>query len=257
MNKLLIYKKPLLAVLEQEKKLRDYNEQERLFACKNIITVLLLDLGVGSKSDPQQHLRAIQHLFENCGKYSVNEIKKAFSLAITGKLDIELFQQINILVIGKVLRAFDVYKIEKLKVYRLKKSSENKNPPMSEDEVKAYTKIAAKKQLDYFIENREIDESRIYVYDIFDKLGLMPIDIEYKNSVKKDAIKILKSEYLIKQKTASSIDEFKEIKKILKGLEIGKVKGIKNKCKKLALEDFLRKELKTNEDRGRLLNLLK
>ncbi|AKG94217.1 hypothetical protein AVT43_gp43 [Polaribacter phage P12002L] len=242
MSNIQIYKPPLLAVLEQEKKLREYNDQERLFACKTIIDGLLLDLGVGTKADVQQHIRAIKYLCDECGKYSVSEIQKAFSLAISGKLEIDLFQQVNVLVIGKVLNAFDNYKKEKLKVYRLKQKTEKETKSMSDEEAKKYTIQAITLQVNYFLENRSVDKSRIHVYDIFDKMGLMPTDIEYKNSVKKDAIEILKKEY--SQKKASSKEEFNKIKTNIKLLEIGEGDGVIAKCKELALEDFLRKETK-------------
>lgn len=242
MSNIQIYKPPLLAVLEKEKKLREYNDQERLSACKTIVDDLLLSLGVGTKADVQHHIQAIKYLCEECGKYSVSEIKKAFSLAISGKLDIELFQQVNVLVIGKVLNAFDNYKKEKLKVYRLKQKTEKEIKSMSDEDVKKYTIQAVTLQVNYFLENRTVDKSRIHVYDIFDKIGLMPKDLEYKKSVKNDAIEILKKEY--SNKKASTREEFKTIKKNIKLLEIGESEGVISKCKELALEDFLRKETK-------------
>lgn len=252
MNNLQIYKKPLLAVLEQEKKIREYNAEERLMLSKNIIQTLLIDLGVGKNSDPEQHVRAIKYLSEDCGKYSFEEIQEAFKLAIVGKLHfgkskIDLFQQVNVLIVGKVLTAFDDYKNEKLKIYRLaEKQKREALPMMNKEEIKKFTKQAVEKQIEYFLKYRVVDKSRVHVYDIFDKIGLMPTDLNYKNSVKKDAIDILKQEY--SQKKASNKDEFNQIKNTLKSLENGRCDEIKTKCKELALEEFLRKITKNKTE---------
>ena len=240
MSEITIYKKPLLAVLEQEKKLRDFPEEERLFKCKQIIGNLLFDLGVSKKSEVEHHLRAISYLNKECGKYSVAEIEKAFTLAISGKLEMDLFQQVNVLVIGKVLSAYDNYKKEKLKIYRLaERQKKEMLPPMTKKEEIFYRNQAVNKQIEFFQDNRFVDATRVFVYDIFDKMGLMPIDLEYKKSVKKDAIEILKFEF--SNKKATNKDEFNKIKKTLKNLNKGNCEGLIAKCKELALEDFLRK----------------
>ena len=195
MSNLTTYKTPLLAVLEQEKKIREYSSEERLTLCFGLVSNLILDLGVSSKSDPEQHQRAIQFLANDCGKYTVREIDKAFKLAIQGYLNIDLFQQVNVLVIGKVLKAFDEYKIQQLRVFRQNKNKELQSRPMTEKEKKEYIKNAVFKQLDFFKQNGFCDENRFFVYDIFEKDGLLILDKETKLSIKKDAIEILKKEY--------------------------------------------------------------
>ena len=239
MNEIAICKKPLLAVLTEEKKLRSYLPEERLMQSKKIVETLLISLGVGDKSDTNHQVVAIKYLAENYGQYSVGEIEYAFTLAIGGKLEIELFQQLNVLVIGKVMAAFEKYKRDRLRIYNLKKNAQEPIT-MTKDEKQFYINQAVNKQIDYFLEYRAIDESRIFVYDIFDNLGLMPTDLAYKNSVKKDAIEILKKEYT--NKKASHKEEYSQIKRVLKKLEIGDSELIKLKCKELALLDFLRKQ---------------
>ena len=125
---------------------------------------------------------------------------------------------------------------------------------MNERDIKLYRFQAVEKQLNYFLEHRQVDESRIFVYDVFDKLKMLPTDLAYKNSVKKDAIELLKKEY--SEKKALDRDDFRQIKSALQGLEIGKGNEIVTKCKALALEDFLRKEIKSEEDIERLLGLI-
>tara|TARA_R110002096_G_C14564226_1_gene720122 strand:+ start:826 stop:1599 length:774 start_codon:yes stop_codon:yes gene_type:complete len=240
MNEIAIYKKPLLAVLADDKKLRSYLPEEILMQSKKIVQTLLITLGVGDKADTNHHVTAIKYLAENCGQYSVREIQHAFTLAIGGKLEIELFQQLNVLVIGKVLAAFEKHKRERLRVYNLNNAFKKQDAKMTEQDKIFYINQAIDKQFSYFLKNRSVDASRIYVYDIFDKMGLMPTDLDYKNSVKKDAIEILKNEY--SQKKATYKEEYSEIKKQLKNLDTGTSDLIIVKCKELALLDFLRKQ---------------
>jgi len=250
MSNITTYKKPLLAILEENKKIRNYEVTERLTISYKIVNDLLLDLGVSSKSDPEQHKRLIQYISEECGRFTFEEIQKAFKMVLCGSLEMDLFQQINVLVFSKVMKLYQQHKNEKLRTYRLSKP---KRDLMNEKEKQQLKIQGITKQLEYFFNFRKVDVNRIYVYDIFDKLNLMPKDIEYKNAVKKDAIEILKKEY--DGKKAKTKDEFKLIKKNIQEINNEKSFLIVQKCKELALEDYLRKELKSKEDIKRLINL--
>ena len=252
MDKLSVYKPPILAVIEQNTKLRDYNEVDRLGLCKKIITTLLNDLGVGSKADTNHHVRAIKFLLDNYIHYSVEEIEKAFSLAISGKLNIDLFQQINPLIVGKVMKAYEDYKKEKLKVYRQDQLKSKLQIEMTNEEKLHLVNSAVKKQYEYFLEKRLIDKSRIHVYTILDEKGFMRTDKEYKKEVKKDAIHILKKEY--ENKKAGSREEKKQINNTIANIIKGSDSEIITKCKELALEEFFRviekDEVKMKEFKG-------
>lgn len=252
MANLQTYKKPNLAILEEKTKIRDYSFDKKILNSTKIVRDLLIDLGVGTKVDEEQHKRVVKFISEECGEFSYEEVQEAFKMVLRGDLEMDLFQQINVLVVSKVLRLYQKNKNEKLKNYRL---SKNKTDSIS-DEEKAKLRIdGVRKQLTYFFHNRKVDETRIYVYDVFDKKGLMPTDIEYKNSVKKDAMKILKDHYnnVIK----SSREEFKEIKNIVNDINNGKGAQLVWKCKELALEDYLRKELKKESDIERLIDVVR
>jgi hypothetical protein len=253
MSNLTTYKTPLLAVLEQEKKIREYSEEERLTLSLNLVTNLLLDLGVSSKSDPEQHQRAIQFLANDCGKYTIREIDKAFKLAIQGYLNIDLFQQVNVLVIGKVLKAFDDYKIEQLRVFRQKKIKQEQSQIMTEQEKNEYIKHAILKQILFFKENGYCDENRFFVYDLFEKNGLLNLDKETKLKIKKQAIESLKKEYNTKR--AKDRYENKLLKEKIKDLDKEKSDEIKIRCKVLALEYYLKKAINNKKETEKINKL--
>tara|TARA_R110002020_G_scaffold218594_5_gene426506 strand:+ start:318 stop:1100 length:783 start_codon:yes stop_codon:yes gene_type:complete len=246
-----VYKKPQLILLEEKKKIRDYPAEQRLAFSYKIVENLLADLGVGKNSDTEHHKRVIKAIADDYGKYTFEEIQNAFKLAIMGVLNIELFQQINVLVFAKVMKLYEEHKKNKLRTYRLNKQKPIEQE-MTNEEIQKFTEQALTKQLTNFLQTRTIDKKRIYVYDIFDKAGMMPTDIQYKKSVHKDAITILKQEYQTKK--ANSREEHKQIKKFLAEVtDQSLTEEIKWKCKELALEDFLRKEIKNAEDVNRLI----
>jgi hypothetical protein len=238
MSNIEIYKPPILAIIEQETKLREMPSEERLMKCTQIVANLLLDLGVGSKSDPQQHLRVIKFLADDCGSYTVKEVEYAFKLAIKGELGIELFQQVNVLVVGKVLKAFDNHKIEKLRNFRSKKLLINQEVIMTEQEKLVKENDIVKRFIETFISTRIVEDEYFYVYDILDNRGFMNKDLEYKKKVKEDAIYLLNQKY--NDRKASSKEEHQSIKASLKSIKLGHGGEIKSKCKILALDEFFR-----------------
>ena len=256
MSNIQVYKQPLLAVIEQETKIREMPNEERLMKCTQIVANLLLDLGVGSKSDPQQHLRVIKFLADDCGKYSVKEVEYAFKLAIQGKIGVDLFQQINVLVVGKVLKAYDDYKTEKLRNFRANKSlTIDKEKTMSNEEILVINNSIAKEALDLFLDHGIVNTDKIYVYDVLKKMGYMSDDLDYMNSVKKDAVEILKNEY--ENKKATSVDEKREFKSILKEIKSEKGGKLINKCRELAITDFFRKITSDSELLNEFKNKIK
>lgn len=237
MNKLQIYKTPELAILEQNKKLRDYSEIERLTIAKNLVDNLLGDLGVSAKADTNHHVRAIKHIAETLLNYAPEEIEKAFQMYINHEFKLEVYQQLNSVVIGNVLREYEFNKKEKLAEYR-RKVAQEKVVPMTKEEESEYTKLAVQKSLNYFIEYREVDKERIYVYDILDSLGKLPTDIGEKNRIKEDAKMICEREQ--SELKPSTIDEKREFAQILKQIKNGSHSKIITKCKELVLAKFYR-----------------
>lgn len=258
MSQITAFKKPLLVILEEKKRIRDYNKEERLSYSFKIVNDLLLDLGVSSKSDPEQHKRLISYISEECGRYSFEEIQYAFKMVLKGYLEIDLFQQINVLVFSKVMKLYQKHKNEKLRTYRLNKPKLNL---ITEKEKNDLVLQAVDNQLKFFLSNRKIDVSRIYVYDVFYKLGVINKDISYKKSILKDAIEILNKEY--SEKKAENKQDARKLRSIKKSLlkydsKSSNIKSlVKLKCKELALEDYLRREVKSKLDVVRLINLFK
>lgn len=251
MSGLQIYKKPHLAVISETKKLRDYEETERLTLATKLVGNLLNDLGVGKNSDTNHHIRAIKFINDSLGNYTPEEVEEAFKLFIMGKFQIEAYQQLNPLIIGRVISQFEEYKKQKLDKYRkeqakLKVASEMDKLKMDNTQKKEYNNATMQQSYAYFLKTSSIDTSRIYAYAILEEYGYVNLDESYKKSVKKDAIDILKNEY--SGKKGRSRDEHNDFKNIVKNLSNGGEKGmIISKCKEIAITDIYRK-FSTNSD---------
>ncbi len=253
-NKLIIYKPPLLAVLEQGLKIRDYNEETRLGLAVTLVENLLSDLGVSKNADTSHHLRAIKYITESCVNYTPKEIEKAFQLAISGEINIDMFQQLNAVVIGKVMMAYETYKGEKLTKHRKK---------MADDKIKADEYSLTPEEIEEIMiegcdrifkdyeQNGMISEQCAHLYDYIFKKDLLPRDKEYKDEKMKKAKLIAKSEAMTR--AGGDYELHRKLKDTLIDLQNGIGGNIVSIAKRLVLEDYFTKLIK--EDKS-ILNMI-
>lgn len=175
---------------------------------------------------------------------SLNELDYAFKLERYGTFGTRLqhFQLFNAEYVGAVIDRYLAWKEFKRKNNI---STVKKVMKISEQDKKSKENDIVIRFIERYDKERIVEDQYFYVYDVLDGLDLMNKDLDYKNSVKKDAIYLLKQEQ--NERKASSVDEQREIKSTLKIIESGIGGGIKSKCKILALEDFFRGLFKSEE----------
>lgn len=185
MSNLTTYKKPELAVISELKKLREYSNTDRLTIAKNIVEGLLNRLGVGHKSNELHHIEAIKFIADN-KEFTPDEFSKAFDLAIEGILKIDILQQLNCVVIGRVMALYKAYKIENLKnYYRQREQLKNTSKELTKDQKKQLISDAIKDEFTNYKFSGELNENRNYLYD---ELNIEVADkfkkVAWKHSVK-------------------------------------------------------------------------
>lgn len=174
---------------------------------------------------------------------SLDEVEYAFKLERYGVFGEKTnhYQLFNAEYVSNILNKYVKFRqkvrFDKNLVVKKMKTEEE----VSDQEKLRREKQAVNRSLAYFEEYREVDTTRIYVYDILFALGKMPTDIAYKNRVKEDAVLLLEREQ--KQKKPTSIDEKREFAQVLKSIQKGTSPQIIIKCKELELAKFFR-ELK-------------
>jgi hypothetical protein len=181
---------------------------------------------------------ALPAIKEHCWSMGFLEIQKMFELYADGKLDISPISNFfDRILLGKILNSYRSYKKRISKQKKILYS-------MSDDEITKIDDEILNRVGLFFKENRYIDDNDFYVYDILEKRGLVNLSVDYKESVKKDAIVILKKKF--SEKKSTSREDFKMTKSILKYLDNGQHIKIKIKCKQLASEDYFRSIEKTS-----------
>jgi hypothetical protein len=181
---------------------------------------------------------ALPAIKEHCIGMGFLEIQKMFELYADGKLDISPISNFfDRILLGKILNSYRSYKKRISKQKKILYS-------MSDDEITKIDDEILNRVGLFFKENRYIDDNDFYVYDILEKRGLVNLSVDYKESVKKDAIVILKKKF--SEKKSTSREDFKMTKSILKYLDNGQHIKIKIKCKQLASEDYFRSIEKTS-----------
>lgn len=174
MSNIQIYKKPELAVLSDEKKIVAYSDVEKLTIAKEIVVYLFNAIGVGSNANEKHHIELIKFISEE-KEFTPGEIKKAFDLVLRGYLEIDMFQQINCLIYGKVMTKYRKYKVEALRVYN-QKEQERKFNEANEKFVNEYSiKDSTIKMFENFKLNNKITENTVeHIYKYLYELGKLP-----------------------------------------------------------------------------------
>lgn len=164
---------------------------------------------------------------------NIEELKKAFTMYVNGGFPIE--PRDNYLTVIQFNKVVNCYIQEENKKNT---KTEIKKEPMKPREIIYYNKLAVQTSFNYFLEHREVDKKRIYVYDILDALGKLPKDKETKKQVFKDAQAICEREQTELKPT--SLGEKAEFKTTLAEIQQGTSVKIIIKCKELVLAKFYR-----------------
>ena len=179
----------------------------------DLIKDLLAILGVNPEKFPSQRERKIlaQYINGSLKNYSPHEIIKAFQLAIQGKLNVEVYQKLDCIIVGKVMSAYEKYK--QIEVNRARsqantlKREERENRIISPEEkakidlefiqtcvLPSYKNYKASEQW-------KVKQVHCHIYDLLDRRGLVKFSAEVKKGFIKSAEAILRERIAQKRVT--------------------------------------------------------
>ncbi len=243
MKELIQYKKPFLAELSEKPKLKALSDEEKLKVVIVVVYDLLNLLAV--KNNLKEHTVALaKHICKSVDRYSEEQIRYAFTLYSNGELGLEVFQTLNAVVFGKVMKAFDKYEQEKLKNYRLKiQEFKNKAEPMTQQEKDEIMEEAIEQAFSTYktLETINLPSPK---YDYLDSKGKLQEAFKMTNEQWKEykLTKYAKVQAELKEKyqnkKASSRDEKHEFNNIVSQLENKKNGLVITECKKQILESY-------------------
>ena len=238
MSNIEIYKKPLLVKLEEQPKVRTFEMNERIAKSTQIVKLLLSDLGVGKNSDTDHHIRTIKFISESMVNYSFEEIEKAFQMFIAGDFREKPFQQLNAVIVGKVMSEYENHKRETLKVYRQKET-------MRKQELKPPSGLDISKQIEESIEEMRKEYYKTgkivgivtHLYSHLFKKGVLPQhNREYIAKITLKSIQIAKSEAMTE--ASLSLDKHRGLKKVISEIEEAGNSAVKIIAKRIILQEY-------------------
>lgn len=212
-------KKPMEIILAENKKIREYPVEARIGLATEISVELLDMLGVGGGSNEDHHIRAIKFIAECLLNYTKEEIIHAVNMALTGEFEIKLYQQLNAVVLGTIMREYELHKRKKVITYnKTKKVLENGD--ISEIEKERIMLDAVTRCEQEVKKHGQLKTSAHHVYDFLEKSGraeFLKVDKvrEYKK-VKEAQVAKLELEAL------GDLDRRKSLKGQIKRINEGK-----------------------------------
>lgn len=174
-------------------------------------------------------------------RLSINEVYYAFKLERFGEYgeQISHFNRFDVIYVGQILERYRQWK-QKTKIEH-NISAVEKKQTATEKEKQYWINRGVTELLEHFEVHREIMEGKSYIYDIFDEMGLMPQDKEYKKRVHKDAIETLEYELNEKKNKSTNLKGKSAIAQELKEIQEKGNGKVKTKCKEIAMAEYLRK----------------
>ena len=234
-------KKPLLAILESKKQLRDYSEIEINTVLANL-TIHLLDLLAVNSGKKDHQIKLIEFIKASNFNLSIEEIKYAFNLFVQGEFTLKPMQQLNAVVFGQVMKEYKAYKIEKLRVYRQKKQlhENQKAIPSKQDQEKMLDEAIMNFYLEYK-NTGTITGITSHIYDYLYNQGKLPQHTkDFKSMILKKAQTIAKSEQMTN--ASKSIELHRNLKNVIAKIEDGKFDGLRTISKRLVLIEYFKNQ---------------
>ena len=239
-------KNPLAVALENTK-LRDYPEETRNANTIKMVLWLLDLLGVkGDESTSSHHIVSSNFINDALKNYTYQEIKLAFQKYVTGEYydtngkPMLVTQQLNAVVIGRVMREYEEIKKRELDLYRRKRNEQLTKPKeMTEEEKELIVFVGVTDCFAFYKHNKMIEAGKGWVYDYFFEKKRLPTHTkEFKEEIKQRALVTVKEDI---KKNGISL----QVSEALKSINPATVAV---KCKELILMDYFERLVKENID---------
>jgi len=221
-------------------KIRDYNEIDVKRMASITINYLLSLLGVQETDDNSKdghYLVLFEFITETLTNYAFEEIKLAFNNCVKGEYDIKLFNKLDCVVVGKVMKAYDNQKINAIRNEMIRKqkikSMESNN--IISDEQNELAIIQGSKYAWHEVKRTGKLRTRTYLYHIFYEKGLLPTDNETKIAIGR----IAKNNILNRRLASGEIIDKKRVLNELQNT-LGSSDEMKTECYNLTLARFFK-----------------
>jgi hypothetical protein len=178
-----------------------------------LVKTMLLLLGVKPENYPNGSEKAVlgEYINGSLKNYSPLEIRKAFELAIQGKLKVEVYQKLDCILVGKVMSAYEKYKQIEIKREQTqdasRKREERENRIVSPNEKAQIERDFIESSVLPSYKNYKaaadwnVEQVHCHIYDLLDRRGLVELTNDVKYGLMKDAESILRQRIAEKRAT--------------------------------------------------------
>lgn len=172
--------KPLLAVAMEKPRISQYPEPQRNTTTLSFVEWALNMLGVNHKEGGTGHHTAVfEFVNTSLQGYTYEELKQAILMFVRGEFngsDIFVSQQLNPIVLGKIMQAFDLRKKESLNAYlRLRSKQiaeeERKKNELTDEEKEELTIQGICRCYNYYQSKKDIITGYVWIYDYLQDNG--------------------------------------------------------------------------------------
>lgn len=244
--------KPREAIALENPKIRNYPEQLRNGNTATIVDWLLNLLGVNDSGKEAHHVECFRFINERLTSYTYQEIKEAFLMFVNHELDASVMvtQQLNAVVIGKVMKMYDDHRKQKLsEYYRLRNAAAAVQPEISEEEKQRLIENGIRECYLNFKQTRTISVGRVWIYDwLIENKKINPTPEEKKRLYKEAKLKVVEESKL--KGIQSYKDAVRSISAKSSPLAISKVKSM------FVIRYFTRVEMLNTSDERALKEIL-
>ncbi|MCM8906807.1 hypothetical protein [Tenacibaculum finnmarkense] len=237
-------RKPVLAVAMENPRISQYPENARNTTTLSFVAWALNMLGVNHKEGGTGHHKAVYEFVNTSLQgYTYEELKEAILMFLRGEFNgknILVAQQLNAVVLGKIMHAFDDLKKEKLNVYlRLRAKQrgllEAKKYQLTPDQKKEKILSGIKRCFNNYLIDNRIIEGHVWIYDfLLEQKIINPTSDE-----KKIVYKGVKDSH--KQKSRTAVQSISDYNKIVLEIESNTIQAVVIESKEVLLKQYFEK----------------
>lgn len=180
----------------KEVKIKDLTDGSQIIALLNYLYVLL-----SVKKDNQ--LNEIEEsvlngvIISSFNRWTINEIKHAFRLAVDGTLDLDMYQKLDSITFGKVMKKYQTFKREKIRNFKFIGMTKKENIVTEVEKIEIESEFYTSCILPYLEDRKsmikpKIDWATLSIFNHFWKKGSIVISTEDRENYKAKAVKAWK-----------------------------------------------------------------
>lgn len=152
-------------VYSKELKIKNLDSPRPVMEMLNYLYVLL---NVKADNQPNEIEESVLNglILNNFNNFTLNEIKHAFRLAVSGELGLDMYNKLDSIVFGKVIKAYQNYKALKIKNFKNNNMTKEQHT-MSKEEIEAIEKEFAQKCILPYLEERKSMTEPKFSWEIY------------------------------------------------------------------------------------------